>query len=133
MTKYVLIIYFVLTALSGFYRPDFMSMTAISIGILAVEMPQYVRRSNFRMLVVFILITFIFDFIHLFINHDSREDDEADSGNMAVTRHFSYLFAWISFFFRPIVAAVFWKDSLDYMKIIKQRSGEKNSVMDAMY
>ena len=107
MTKYVLIIYFVLTAFSGFYRPDFMSLTCISIGLLGVEMPNYVSRANFRMLVIFILITFVFDFMHLFIYHDSREDEEADSGSMAATRHFSYLFVWMSFIFRPIVAAVF--------------------------
>ena len=122
VTKGVLLVYMVLVAFSSFYRPDFMSLTAVSLGMLGVESPHLFKRKHFRMLVIFVVITFLFDFMHLFVYHDSREDDEADSGNAGSVRMFSYFFVWISFFFRPVVAAVLWKDSLEYMRIIKQRN-----------
>jgi hypothetical protein len=37
-------------------------------------------------------------------------------------RRFAYFFAWISFAFRPIVILIIWKDSLDFRKIIRQKS-----------
>lgn len=132
VTKIVLLIYLVLTCFSGFYRNDFMSLTAISLGIFAVECPSFFRRWIFRLLVAFIFLTFVFDIVHLIFLHDSREDDEADSGIAIGVRRFSYLFAWLSFLFRPVVIAVFWKDSLDYLSIIKCTEPEQNTVLDAM-
>ena len=85
------------------------------------------------MLVLFVCVTFLFDFMHLFVYHDSREDDEADSGNAGSVRLFSYFFVWISFLFRPVVAAVLWKDCLDYMKIIRERNNDQSDVLTAIH
>ena len=122
----------VLTCFSAFYRNDFMSLTAITMGIYAMECPNYFRRWVFRLLVAFIAITFVFDIIHLIFLHDSREDDEADSDMTKNVRRFSYLFAWLSFLFRPVVIVVFWKDSLDYLKIVKCTSVETSSIHEAI-
>jgi hypothetical protein len=73
------------------------------------------------MLVIFLFISFIYDLIFLVFIHDSEAEDELDS-NMAVNvRRFAYFFAWISFAFRPIVILIFWKDSLDYRRIIRKK------------
>lgn len=122
----------VVTCFSCYYRPDFMSLTAIAMGTYAVECPNFFRRWVFRLLVCFIAFTFVFDFIHLIFLHDSREDDEADCEMTKNVRRFSYFFAWISFLIRPVVIVVFWKDSLDFMKIIKNQSSEKQDVLSAM-
>jgi len=103
------------------------------MGIFAVECPHFFRRWIFRLLVIFIFITWVFDIFHLFFLHDSREDDEGDCDLSKNVRRFSYFFVWISFFFRPIVILVFWKDSLDFIRIIKGRSQEKTKVLDAMH
>jgi len=124
ITKYALLIYLVVTCFSCYYRADFMSLTTIALGIYSVELPHFFRRYVFRLLVAFIFITFVYDFIHLFFIHDSREDDEADGGLQSTVRTFSYFFAWISFLLRPIILVIFWKDSLDFMKIIRQQSTE---------
>merc|ERR1712166_1633035 len=113
VTKIILVIYLVLTCFSCYYRPDFMSLTAM--GTFAVECPHFFRRWIFRLLVIFIFITWVFDIFHLFFLHDSREDDEGDCDLSKNVRRFSYFFVWISFFFRPIVILVFWKDSLDFI------------------
>jgi hypothetical protein len=42
-------------------------------------------------------------------------------------RRFAYFFAWISFAFRPIVIIIIWKDSLDFRKIIRQKSEQGGS------
>lgn len=105
-----------------FYRPDFMSMTAVSIGIYSVMNPQNITRTLFRLLVVFVFTTFIYDVIFLIFIHNAEADDELDS-NMAVNvRRFSYFFCWISFAFRPIVILILWKDSLDFRTIIRHKS-----------
>ena len=132
VTKVTLIVYLVVTCFSCYYRPDFMSLTAITMGIYAVECPHFFRRWVFRLLVVFMVLTMVFDFLHLVILHDSGEDDEMDCDLTKNVRRFSYFFAWVSFLMRPIVILVFWKDSLDFMKIIKQRSDENHDVLFAM-
>ena len=86
-----------------------MSLTAIAMGIYAVELPQYFRRYMFRLLVAFLFITFIYDIDDLFFIHDSNADAEADGGVQSNVRLFSKLFTYLSLLFRPIVIVVFWK------------------------
>lgn len=105
-----------------YYRPDFMSCTAVAIGIYAVMNPHNITRQLFRILVVFLFITFIYDFIFLIFIHNSESEDQADSNLAVNVRRFAYFFAWISFAFRPIVMLIIWKDSLDFRKIIRQKS-----------
>jgi len=45
-----------MTSFAMFYRPDFMSMTAVSLGIYAVTNPNVFKRKTFRMLVAFMMI-----------------------------------------------------------------------------
>lgn len=129
LTKIVLLTYLIITSFAMFYRPDFMSMTAVSIGIFAVADQRGIQRKHFRMLVCFLFISFVYDLIFLVFLHDSDADDELDSKMSVNVRRFAYFFAWISFAFRPIVILVFWKCSLEYRRLIRHK-GEGGSVMN---
>ena len=124
----VLVIYLILTSFSMFLRPDFLSLTAVALGIYATENPQNIKRSLFRMLVAFVMVTFVFDLVFLLFIHSSDADDEESGGTVTNVRRFAYFFAWISFFFRPIVIAVLWKDSLDFRTIVRHR-GKNDSMV----
>lgn len=127
--KYTLFVYLVLTCFACYYRADFLSLTAIAIGIYIVQLPQMSKRSVFRALVAYIAFSFVYDFIHLVFLHDSDEDDEADGGIQSSVRMFSYFFAWVSFLIRPFVFLIFWKVSLNYMKVIKNTEKEETAAM----
>lgn len=75
LTKAILLIYLIITQFSMYYRPDFMSCTAVAIGIYAVMNPHNITRQLFRILVVFLFITFIYDFIYLIFIHSSEAVD----------------------------------------------------------
>ena len=76
-TKNVLIVYFVLTALSMITRPDYISLTVISLSYFSLELPSCITIGNFRMLVLFALVSFIYELIFLlFIRYVQAEDEE---------------------------------------------------------
>lgn len=68
-----------------------------------------------------ILVSWAWDFFYLFLFTSAADEDEEDGGMEYNVRRFSRLFSYISFFFRIIVAAVFWKVSLDFSKIVRER------------
>jgi hypothetical protein len=123
LTQVVLCIYLVLTSLSMLLRPDFLSVTACALGIYATECPQNVKRSMFRLLVLLVAITFIYDIVFLLFIHDSEQEDNSAGGMQTNLRRFAYFFTWISFFFRPVVILVLWKVSLDFRKIMRNKIG----------
>jgi len=119
ITRIVLLIYFFLTVLSMLARPDFLSIAVITAALFAIENPQFIQRKHFRILVVFALVTFVYDLVFLFfIRNVQAEDAEFDGQHINVNR-FAYTFVWISFLFRPIVILVLWRDSLEFRKIIR--------------
>jgi len=76
LTRRILMVYFVITIFSDFYRPDFMSTTAVSIGFYIVTNTDRSKRSDFRLLVMFLLVTFVYDLIFLVFVHDEKADEE---------------------------------------------------------
>ena len=40
---------------------------------------------------------------------------------------FSYLFVWLSLLFRPVVIGLLWKDSRDFRRIIRGKSGSNDN------
>jgi len=98
-----------------------MSLTVCCIGIYGVQNPDNITRTLLRLLVVFSVISFVYDLIYLFFIHSSMAID-AEFGEMQKgVRKFAYFFLWISFAFRPVVILMLWKDSLDFRKILKQK------------
>ncbi len=126
--KYTLLIYFVITSLAMLFRPDFMSMTVVAIGIYAVVNPHSVRREQFRLLVIFVLITFVYDLVFLLFLRSIEDEDEVNSQMAINVRRLAYFFCWISFALRPVVLLVFWKNSLNFTKYYRKHGDLGNTL-----
>jgi len=101
-------------------RNCFLSITVASLALYVLEFPQSISRQTFRGLVLLLVVSWVYDFVQLFlIDSSSSEEDEEDGGNEYKLRRFTRLFSYISLFFKVIVVLVFWKDSLDFRNIIK--------------
>ena len=124
LTKAALLVYFGLTMLSMIARPDFLSLVVITLGMFAMECPNYITRRTFRMLVGLSLLTFVYDLVFLiFVRNVEAEDMEFQGMQVNISR-FAYLFVWLSFLFRPVVIVLLWKDSRDFRKIIRGKGGD---------
>jgi len=56
--------------LSMIARPDFLSLVVVTLGFFAMELPNYITRRTFRMLVGLSLVTFLYDLIFLLFVRD---------------------------------------------------------------
>lgn len=122
-TKNVLIVYFVLTALSMIARPDFLSLVVISLGYFSLELPSYITRRTFRMLVLIALVSFLYDLVFLLFIRDSQAEDMEFQGMQVNINRFAYIFVWLSFLIRPVVILILWKDSREFRRIIRSKGG----------
>lgn len=72
------------------------------------------------------MLSWVYDFIQLFfIDSSAADEDEEDGGNEYKLRRFTRLMTYITLMFKVVVVLVFWKDSLDFRNIIKQKSSSK--------
>lgn len=78
---------------------------------------EKIKRWTFRALVLGIFVSLLYD-LFWFMMHDVN-NDLSDGGLQKSIKNFSLIMSYFSFFFRIIVALVFWKDSLDFNRIIK--------------
>lgn len=115
-----LMAYFIMTVFSSLMRPDFLSLTCIALAYMAANEPLRFGRRVFRIVVGMLVATFVYDLIWLFIIRSSQAEDVENGGQGGLIRGLSIMMAYISFFFRIVVIAVFWKVSLNYSKIIRQ-------------
>lgn len=74
------------------------------------------------MLVMAIFLSLIIDLLWFYISDLSSDAD--DGGIERSVKNFSRYMSYFSFFFRIIVALVFWKDSLDFTRVIKHKRDE---------
>ncbi len=101
-------------------RNCFLSITVAVLALYVLEFPQSISRQTFRGLVLLLVVSWVYDFVQLFlIDSSSSEEDEEDGGNEYKLRRFTRLFSYISLVFKVVVVLVFWKDSLDFRNIIK--------------
>ena len=115
-----LMAYFIMTVFSSLMRPDFLSLTCIALAYMATNEPLRFGRRVFRIVVGMMVATFVYDLIWLFIIRSSQAEDVENGGQGGFIRGVSIMMAYISFFFRIVVTAVFWKVSLNYSKLIRQ-------------
>lgn len=74
-----------------------------------------VTKNTFRMLVLGILISILYDLIWFsLMSYEYGSDLKVDGGMERRLRVFSLYMSYVSFFLRLIIALVFWKDSLDF-------------------
>ena len=76
------------------------------------------------MLVGLALLTFLYDLVFLLFIRDVQAEDMEFQGMQVNISRFAYLFVWLSFLFRPVVIVLLWKDSRDFRRIIRGKSGD---------
>jgi hypothetical protein len=99
-----------------------MSLTALCLAFLTVHFHEMTSRRVFRLVVLLLCATFIYDLLWLTLFRDSDAEAAEFAGKGTLIRWFATLNCWLSFFFRIVVIAVFWKVSLNYSRIIKVQS-----------
>jgi hypothetical protein len=78
-----------------------------------------VTQNTFRLLVVGILVSIIYDLFWFSIKSDEYlKDGKQDAGLERTVKMFSLYMSYFSFFLRLIMALVYWKDSLDFDNIM---------------
>ena len=106
--------------LSCLKRTAFLSLTVGMLALYVLDNPRAISRNTFRGLVLLIAVSWVYDFLWLFIfDSSAAEEDEEDGGNEYKLRRFVRLISFISLIFKVIVVMVFWKDSLDFRNIMR--------------
>ena len=101
-------------------RNCFLSLTVAAVALYVLDNPAAITRQTFRGLVLMIAVSWVYDFVSLFlIEPSASEEDEEDGGNEYKLRRFVRLIAYITLLFKVILVLVFWKDSLDFRNIIR--------------
>ena len=96
-------------------------MTVCTLGFYFLSYPEHVRRSQFRMLVLLIVVSLVYDLLWLLVNRDV-EDDEDDGGRERKIKQFSRNLSYVSFVWRVLLAIVLWKISLDFVRLVKKKN-----------
>lgn len=123
-TWFFLYVQFILAMLTQIHRKDMITISVCAIGFYMLSYAEHTRRSQFRLLVGFIFCSIVQDAFWFVMNRDT-EDDEDDGGLERGVKSFSRTLSFVSFFWRFLLAAVLWKDSLDFVAIIKEKSVSK--------
>ncbi|CDW90728.1 c2 domain containing protein [Stylonychia lemnae] len=105
-------------------------LTICLVGIYMMLDTDKIKKGTFRNLVIALICSFAYDLFWLAIQANSygRDDSVEDGGIEKSIRKFSLSVSVLSIFFRVIVIVVFWKDSIDFQRIIKRRDQNKVNV-----
>ena len=99
VTYFFLIVQMLLAMLTQIHRKDFVTITVCAVGFYMLSYPQGVRRSQFRLLVLLIILSLGQDVFWLLLNDDINDDSE-DGGLEKNVKSFSRTMSWISLFWR---------------------------------
>lgn len=104
LTWYLLWLYTVLTIFVMFLRPDFINLTICVSGLYMMFNTDRITKGRFRMLVLGIIITIVYDLLWFFLKTGeyTLEQKNDDSGEAGV-RKFSLLMSYASFILRVIL------------------------------
>jgi len=103
------------------------TITVVSLGFYMLSYPESTRRKQFRMLVGLIGLSIVQDVLWFILNRDT-EDDEDDGGLERGVKSFARTLSFVSLVWRILVAIVFWKISLDFVRVIKQKNVDGDAV-----
>jgi len=104
-----------------FHRPDYINLTICVVALYMMFNTESITKIRFRMLVAGIVLTLIFDLFWFALKHSEYSSDSKDGGGLETgVKRTVLILSYLSFFFRLLVAIVFWKDSMDFQNIIKQ-------------
>ena len=122
MTEAVLWVFTVLNILVMIKKPAFLSLTAIVVAFYLLHNPLTIKRSQFRGLVLLLVVSWAYDFIWFFLlEQSSADEDLEDGGHEWKLRRFVKLVTFITLLFKIIVVALFWKVSLEFRAIVRNR------------
>jgi|688.fasta_scaffold250556_2 hypothetical protein len=79
----------VLTVMTSFYKPDFLTQTAMALALFYFTFPDYTRRSSFRELNLVIVTSIVFDLIWIIFITDYHQNTEGQDKSEASIRRFS--------------------------------------------
>ena len=135
ISKVVVWVFLGLTILTMLQKPSVVSLTVAMLALYVLDNPQSISRQTFRGLVLLLVVSWVYDFLWLFLfSVSAAEEDEEDGGNEYKLRRFVRLITYINFLFKVIVVLVFWKDSLDFRNIIRkgQKAGPDDELEDIL-
>ena len=133
ITEIVTWIFLVLTMLIMFKRPVVLSMTVAVLALYVIHNPNKIDRRTFRFFVLLIALSWVYDGFQLFMVESSLSDEDKEDGGVEYkVRLFTRFLSYINLFFKLIVALVFWKDSTDFRRIIRQKTTSADEDIDAI-
>jgi len=118
----VLWIYIIMTMLACFYRSDFLNGTICVVAFYMINEPYEVKKWTFKLLTLGVFISIIYDVLYFMLNDgDLKKVPGGDQSWMITVGYYTTL---VTFFFKFIVALVFWKDSIDFNRIIRKQKND---------
>lgn len=80
------------------------------------------------MLVLLIFVSIAQDILWLMLNRDTEDDDD-DGGVERSVKSFSRKMSYVSLIWRVLLSIVLWKDSLDFVAIVKDKGSGDQATM----
>ena len=138
LTEFVVWVLIGLTILNMLKRPAVITLTVAILAMYVLNNTHTISRSTFRGFVVLIALSWVYDAVSLLIIEPSLSTEDAeDGGHEYKIRRFTRLTTYILFLWKFIVALVFWKDSLDFSRIIRNKKAmseeEELNIIMAQY
>jgi hypothetical protein len=83
-----------------FLRPDFLNLTISLVGIYMMFNIDTVSKGKFRMLVIGVILSLLYDLVWFYLKHGEYSQDDKDGSTEATVRKFSLMMSYASFIFR---------------------------------
>jgi hypothetical protein len=100
LTWVLLWMYAGLTNLVLFYRQDFINLTVCVVALYMMFNTERITRGRFRMLVLGIILSLIYDLVWFYLKHHEYSDEKSDTGSEKNLKKFSLMMSYASFILR---------------------------------
>lgn len=122
----VLFVYFVLTMMSSFARPDFLNLTILCLCVVQINEPRHFRRSMFRALIVLLIVSILYDTIWtIYLSSEYYKSEQLPEESTIEVYHKQnavtctiFNIIWKTTVLLPTV----WRVSVDFKAILRDRS-----------
>lgn len=116
------IIYMVLTLITLFLRTDFINLTVCVLIFYCISYINWVKRWHFRIVVGGLVISWLADVAWMILRTTSWWSRAAYDGDVELTlRRICVVVTYLSFLFRFFLLLIFWKLSVDFSRLVKNR------------
>ena len=133
LTEAIIWVFFLTTILNMIKRPAFISLTVCVLAFYVLHNTDKITRKTFRGFVLLIFASVLYDAVSIFLfEPSSASEDEEDGGQMWKIRRFTALMTMINLLLKIIVGLIFWKDSLDFRKIVKNKDFNEDDELNVI-